>query len=114
MKSSLVRTDTVWYKIKSFFKSIFSRKDLELSKTTNDIEIKRIDISNIKADMKNKQKQMEMAEKILSGEFDIYDLSKEEVLEMKEYFTQENNRLDIEINRVKNNIINYRNKINET
>lgn len=110
MENKLIKTNTIWFKIKNFFRRIFKRK-----KNNEAIEIIDNTLKNtmtLREKMKEELRKKELAEKLLNNEIDVYDLTDEEVEEMTEYFVKDIEQLDTEINRIKNHIIEMQRQIN--
>ena len=110
MENKLIKTNTIWFKIKNFFKKIFKRK-----KNNEAIEITDNTPKNtmtLREKIGEYSRKKELAEKLLNNEIDVYDLTDEEVEEMTEYFVKDIEQLDTEINRVKIHIEAMKKQIN--
>lgn len=111
-------------KIKEFFNRIFSKNDIKLIQEKNE-EIKLqenesiLSTSNFRDDLiistnvnNESIKCKEIANKIFSEEIDCYDLTDEEADEMIDYFKYDINEKEKELQRIKNNILRIKNKLN--
>lgn len=128
MNNSLIKTDGIWYKIKRFFKNMFSgekhdNKDIiqenqNINTNTekinqnkeiveNEDEIKKSFKEEIsyKEEIQEQNRKEKIATKLLDGEIDSYDLSDEEVDEMTEYFIKDIEKQNKELQRIKEHII---------
>lgn len=133
MNNSLIKTDGLWYKIKKFFGNMFSgdkynsRVEIEedsgdygnIDKTNNivknDRETKesfKTDIS-YKEEIKEQNRKESIATKLLNGDIDSYDLSNEEVNEMTEYFMNDIEKQNKELQRIKEHIIQMKKQLEE-
>lgn len=133
MNNSLIKTDGLWYKIKKFFRNMFSgdkynsRVEIKedsgdygnIDKTNNivknDSEIKesfKTDIS-YKEEIKEQNRKESIATKLLNGDIDSYDLSNEEVNEMTEYFMNDIEKQNKELQRIKEHIIQMKKQLEE-
>ena len=133
MNNSLIKTDGLWYKIKQFFGNMFSgdkynsRVEIKedsgdygnIDKTNNivknDSETKesfKTDIS-YKEEIKEQNRKEIIAAKLLNGDIDSYDLSNEEVNEMTEYFMNDIEKQNKELQRIKERIIQMKKQLEE-
>lgn len=134
MNNSLIKTNSVWYKIKRFFSKIFGEKkdnirenintskniiDKTVEEVNEKIEIKKEtektfkEEISYKEEIKEKNRKEEIANELLNGRTDVYDLSDEEVDEMIEYFTADIEKQNKELQRIKNNIIQMKKRLQE-
>ena len=134
MNNSLIKTNSVWYKIKKFFSKIFGEKNDNIrenintsknmiDKTVEDVN-EKIEIKeeaektfkeeiSYKEEIQEKNRKEEIANELLNGRTDVYDLSDEEVDEMIKYFTEDIEKQNKELQRIKNNIIQMKKKLQE-
>ena len=111
MKNKLVITNNLWYKIKYFFKKIFSKNNKKslLYKDVNEKANKEIHQSNNLKEMFEKdRKNQELANKLLCGEISTIELNELEVDEMMRYFSNDIENIDNELLRIKQHIINMK------
>ena len=78
MNNKLIKTNSLWYKIKTFFKNIFLKKTNMTEKKEKALQTEQIGIS---------------------------ELNETEVNEMKEYFTNDIQSIDNELSKIKQHII---------
>ena len=110
MENKLIKTNTIWFKIKSFFRRIFKRK--HSNEVTNLPDKTQDKILTLREKMKEELRKKELAEKLLNNEIDIDDLTDEEVEEMTEYFAKDIEQIDTEMNRIKNHIVEMQRQLN--
>ena len=107
--NKLIKTNTLGYKINSFFRNLFNFK-----KTGNEEYVKEQVIANnnpLRNSMeKNKSKRV-LAENLLSGEVVISELTDQEIDEMTDYFTKDIAEIDRELLRIKENILRMKKKL---
>ncbi len=109
MMNKLIKTDTIWYKITKFFKNIFY-------KTTNKKEvviepINNIKTSNFKENLQKEYLNTVLAENISNNVIEIYDLDDDQIKNMEQYYRDQINNLNRQIEETKKHII-YLQKIN--
>lgn len=110
----LIPTNTLWYKISNFFKNLFTKKEKE---EYNILNIKNrnsdfMDNISLRDKMAITTIQKEIANNLMKGNLKIESLSNEEVNDMIKYFTEYNEKMTQDLERIKKNIINLRNNIN--
>ena len=126
MNNSLIKTNSIWYKVKRFFSKIFGEKNNNISEdniTSKNVITKKVEDVNEKIETQNeveksfkegisykeeiqeKNRKEEIANELLNGRIDVYDLSDEEVDEMTKYFTEDIEKQNKELKRIKNHII---------
>ena len=108
-KNELIKTDGIWYKIKRFFTNIFRNKNKEKPyvhevQSKEEMETFNESISMHKEIEKEVEKK-KIAESLLNEKIEIYDLTDEEVDEMTEYFKEDINKIDQELIRIKQHIL---------
>lgn len=110
MNNELIPTNSLWYRIKKFFKNLFfkkkqsSMKDIkssEKSTTNNTITFN----DNLKEKFEMENKKHVLAEKLLYGELNTSELDENEVDEMTDYFTKDIKSIDNELLRIKQHIL---------
>ena len=110
MNNELIPTNSLWYRIKKFFKNFFlkekqsSMKDIkssENSTTNNTITFN----DNLKEKFEMENKKHVLAEKLLYGELNTSELDENEVDEMTDYFTKDIKSIDNELLRIKQHIL---------
>lgn len=117
MENKLITTNSLWYKIKKFIKNLFNKSksysnDREVAKAAFNSQNTNIRInSNLNEKFNKEKNNQELADKLLCCEIGPYELNDIEVDEMTQYFTKEINQIDNEILRIKQNIIDMKQKI---
>lgn len=110
MNNELIPTSGLWYRIKHFFKRIFSKeKEFDIKSnnsvknnySNNTIDYKK----NLKEKFENENKKQALAEKLLYGELNTSELEENEVYEMTDYFTKDIQNIDNELLRIKQHIL---------
>lgn len=101
-----------WDKIKEFFKKIFGDKKERLALNTgsdyiSNKEIKSdfLDEISVQKELENAEKQHQIAQKLLNYDLFPSELTEEETEEMIEWFTNDIEEKDKELEKVKNHII---------
>ena len=110
MNNELIPTNSLWYKIKRFFKSIFHK---EKSYNINETQILKDEqknnnslfIDNLKEKFEIENKKQALAEKLLYGELNTSELEENEVDEMTDYFSKDIKNIDNELVRIKQHIL---------
>ena len=110
MNNELTRTDTIWNKVKSFFRNIFTKKhnntsEFETLRKEEIIVPKRSmlrDEISVRDEVKDREEKEKIAKKLLSGKIAINDLSLEQKKEMIKYFREETERINQKIEYLKN------------
>lgn len=112
-KNELIKTNSLRYKIYNFFVKLFSKNTNEDNKQ-NQI-LPQIDKESFEQKISCREKiaklnmKKELAKKLMSGELKIKELSDIQVDEMTEYFDSYINEMNQKLNKVKNDIIYFRN-----
>ena len=116
MSNELIPTNSLWYRIKKFFKKIFFKeKECEIK----DIEDFRISTANntINDNLKEKfeieNKKQALANKLLYGELNTSELEENEVDEMIDYFLKDIKNIDNELLRIKQHILNMQKQLKQ-
>lgn len=104
MNNKLIKTNSLWYKIKTFFKNIFLKKKTIIEKQVQVSNNGRFE-QNLKAKFNKENEKKDLAEKLLYGEVGINELNETEVDEMTEYFTRDIEDIDSELLRIKKHIL---------
>lgn len=114
--NKLIKTDTIWYKIKSCFQKLFNIKKYSvieeeiILKPSNDSFQESI---SVKEELNERNKKEELALKLINYDVDVYDLTDEEVDEMTEWFKRDIEEKDRELNRIKEHILQMRKELEE-
>ena len=110
----MVKIDTIWRKIKSFFRKLFNRKKY------SEVEIDNVSKSNkdifheslcVREELKEQNRIEKLALKLMYD--DVYDLTDDEVDEMTEWFKRDIEEKDRELNRIKEHILQMRKELEE-
>ena len=110
MNNELIPTNGLWYKIKHFFKNIFSKEKERKIKNNKFVETSTIKSTivqedNLREKFEIENKKQELAEKLLYGELNTSELEENEVYEMTDYFTKDIQNIDNELLRIKQHIL---------
>lgn len=106
--NKLIKTDSVWYRINSFFRKLFHFRKNNAQRD-NSLVNKKI----VKNEIDENAFRRILAESLVNGEVVIADLTDKEVDEMIEFFIKEIEEIDSELVRKKENILKMKNKISE-
>ncbi|MGN1297433.1 MAG: hypothetical protein ACI4VH_03240 [Clostridia bacterium] len=116
MNSDLIPTNGLWYKIKKFFKNIFSKtklhnvNEVQTSKE-NQIYNNVIANDNLKEKFERDTNKQLLANNLLYGVLGTSELNETEVNEMTEYFTKDIQNIDNELVKIKQHILTMRKKL---
>ena len=115
--NKLIKTDTIWYKIKKFLYNIFNKKENDNKKEEKNVQ-KHIDNKfqesiSVKKDIDEENKKEKLALNLINADTDINDLTDEEVNEMIEWFKEDIEKQDNELKRIKAHIIQIRKELEE-
>ncbi len=115
--NKLIKTDTIWYKIKKFLYNIFNKKENDNKKEEKNVQ-KHIDNKfqesiSVKKDIDEQNKKEKLALNLINADIDINDLTDEEVNEMIEWFEEDIEKQDNELKRIKAHIIQIRKELEE-
>lgn len=113
MENKLIRTDSIWYKIKNFFKGIFMKKKIINTYQVQDQKTGTLDNILQKEKIEENNRKMNLAQKLLEGELGSSDLTDVETDEMIDYFKEDIKNIDQELQRVKIHIIEMRKELME-
>lgn len=105
--NQLIPTNTLWYKISNFFKTRFTKSNILNIKNSN-----FMDNISLRDKLAIATIQKETANNLMKGNLKIESLSNKEINDMIEYFTVYNKKMTQDLERIRKNIINLRNKIN--
>ena len=107
--NKLIKTDTLVYKINTFFRNLlhFGRNNKEETIKDNFVVNKEA-LKNV---MEESNSKRVLADNLLNGEEVITNLTDEEVDEMIEYFTKDIEGMDKELLRIKENILRMKKKL---
>ena len=119
MNNKLIKTNTIWYKIKSFFKKIFIKKrDININKLQEESNLKQkselFNNISVKEEIEENNRKKDLAEKLLYGEIGSSELTEEETDEMIEYFTEDIQKINNELERIRNHIISMKKELQES
>ena len=115
MDNQLIKIDTIWYKIKSFFKKLFNRKKYSVVEkniqkpSTNNFQ----ESISVKKELSEQSRKEDMALKLINDDIDVWDLTDEEVDEMTEWFKKDIEEKDRELNRIKKHILKMRKELKD-
>ena len=112
MNKKLIKTGTIWYKIKSSFntnKNDFINESSSIEKSKAQTFINAL---SVKGEIENQNRRKVIAERIIKKEIYIYDLKDEEKDEMTDYFTEDIRKIDKELLRIKNHIKKMKQELN--
>ena len=93
----LIKTDTVWYRIRSFFRKFFVKE--------KPVSYKIHGVKQEKSLFEEENKKRNLAEQLLNEKIEITDLTDDEVEDMTEYFKNDIEEVDRELEKVKANIL---------
>ena len=93
----LTKTDTVWYRICSFFRKFFVKE--------KPVSYEIREVKQEKSLFEEENKKRNLAEKLLSEEIEVTDLTDDEVEDMTVYFKKDIEEVDRELEKVKANIL---------
>lgn len=115
--NKLIKTDTIWYKIKKFLYNIFNKKENNNKKEEKNVQ-KHIDNKfqesiSVKKEIDKQNKKEKLALNLINADTDINDLTDEEVNEMIEWFKEDIEKQDNELKRIKAHIIQIRKELEE-
>lgn len=127
MNNSLVKTNGVWNKIfggkrDKIIQEISTRENVvtkTVENTNEKIEMQNETKKSFKEEIsyneeiKEKNRKEKTANELLNGKIDVYDLSDEEVDEMTGYFTEDIERQNKELQRIRNHIIQMKKQLQE-
>ena len=112
MNKRLIKTDTIWYKIKNSFntnKSDFINESSSIEKIESQTFINNL---SVKEEIENQNRKKAMANRIIKREISIYDLEDQEIDEMIDYFTDDIKNIDEELIKIKENIRRMKQELN--
>lgn len=116
MSSDLIPTNGLWYKIKKFFKKIFSKAklhnvdEIQTSKE-NQTYSNVIENDSLKEKFERDTNKQILADKLLYGILGTSELDETEVNEMTEYFVKDIQNIDNELVRIKQHILAMKQKL---
>lgn len=107
-----IKLDSFWYRLKRKLFESFGKK--EVHQEINEEEyVKMIDFSEIKSPFESKNDLNLLVQKVLRGEIDIKSLSSSEIEKVSQIIREEIFKMDIEAQKIKENIDNIKKKIGE-
>ena len=119
MENKLITTNTLWYKIKRFFKGIFRKNKVGLQETNTMPSVQNLQNTNanfnnnLKNQFEKEKENQELAEKLLYGEIGTSELNDIEVDEMTQYFINDIKNIDAELYKIKQHILYMKQKIEQ-
>ena len=119
MENKLITTNTLWYKIKRFFKGIFRKNKVGLQETNTMTSVQNLQNTNanfnnnLKNQFEKEKENQELAEKLLYGEIGTSELNDIEVDEMTQYFINDIKNIDAELYKIKQHILYMKQKIEQ-
>lgn len=119
MENKLITTNTLWDKIKRFFKGIFRKNKVGLQETDTLPSVQNLQNTNanfnnnLKNQFEKEKENQELAEKLLYGEIGASELNDIEVDEMTQYFINDIKNIDAELYKIKQHILYMKQKIEQ-
>lgn len=115
--NKLIKTDTIWYKIKKFLYNIFNKKENNNKKEEKNVQ-KHINNKfqesiSVKKEIDKQNRKEKLALNLINADIDINDLTDEEVNEMIEWFKEDIEKQDNELKRIKAHILQIRKELEE-
>lgn len=106
METELIRTDKLSYKIRRFFMNLFMKRNSERVEETfeeimNNTELELNKVTSYKTEIQEVGIKQELARKLIKNELAIDDLTEEEIDEMIEYFKNDIESKNVELESVK-------------
>ena len=106
METELIRTDKLSYKIRRFFMNLFMKRNSERVEETfeeimNNTELELNKVTYYKTEIQEVGIKQELARKLIKNELAINDLTEEEIDEMIEYFKNDIESKNVELESVK-------------
>lgn len=106
METELIRTDKLSYKIRRFFMNLFMKRNSERAEETfeeimNNTELELNKVTSYKTEIQEVGIKQELARKLIKNELAINDLTEEEIDEMIEYFKNDIESKNVELESVK-------------
>lgn len=106
METELIRTDKLSYKIRRFFMNLFMKRNSERVEETfeeimNNTELELNKVTSYKTEIQEVGIKQELARKLIKNELAINDLTEEEIDEMIEYFKNDIESKNVELESVK-------------
>lgn len=106
METGLIRTDKLSYKIRRFFMNLFMKRNSERAEETfeeimNNTELELNKVTSYKTEIQEVGIKQELARKLIKNELAINDLTEEEIEEMIEYFKNDIESKNVELESVK-------------
>ncbi len=106
METGLIRTDKLSYKIRRFFMNLFMKRNSERAEETfeeimNNTELELNKVTSYKTEIQEVGIKQELARKLIKNELAINDLTEEEIDEMIEYFKNDIESKNVELESVK-------------
>ena len=106
METELIRTDKLSYKIRRFFMNLFMKRNSERVEETfeeimNNTELELNKVTSYKTEIQEVGIKQELARKLIKNELAINDLTEEEIDEMIEYFKNNIESKNVELESVK-------------
>lgn len=106
--NKLIKTDSVWYRINSFFRNLF-----RFGKNSNQKDESLVNKKIVKNEVDENAFRRILAESLVNGDVVIADLTDKEVDEMIDFFTKDIEAIDRELVRRKENILRMKNNLGE-
>ena len=116
MNNELIPTNSLWYRIKKFFKNIFFKEKKYEIKDIEDFRISTANNTinnNLKEKFEIENKKQALANKLLYGEISTSELEDNEVDEMTDYFSTDIKNIDNELLRIKQHILNMQKQLKQ-
>lgn len=119
MENKLITTNTLWHRIKRFFKRIFSKNKVGSQENNTIPSVQNLQNTNanfnnnLKNQFEKEKENQELAEKLLYGEIGTSELNDIEVDEMTQYFINDIKNIDAELYKIKQHILYMKQKIEQ-
>jgi len=120
MENKIVKTDTIWYKIRRFFRRLFSKKEKKLKQEiVEELKQEKQEDKKIlfkqeitfREEIEEVNQKDKLAQELLDGKINCEELSDEEVDEMTEYFRKDIEKQEQELERIKKHILEIRKQL---
>ena len=102
MNNKMVKTDSLWYKIKNFFRNLIHIKNKKEESEKQNISVIP---ENKETQLEEQKRKITLVNQLLNGEIHYDDLEVDELDEMIEYFKKDIKQQDIELERIKRHIL---------
>ena len=115
--NKLIKTDTIWYKIKKFLYNVFNKKENNNKKEEKNVQNhkdnKFQESISVKQEIEEENKKERLAINLINADVDINDLTDEEVDKMIEWFKEDIEKQNNELKRIKAHILQIKKELEE-